>query len=170
MDSVGDEKADTVNIRIPMDEKSELNQMESTEGGKKIQSVKMPESTQAAKELIERSVHRREIRPSMSVQNWCLTVPLFSSRFEAGSTRPDEEVSDNVGQHALNAKTGLHEERWLGTEQEERDCYVTELAYIHSKLMIVDDRRAICGSSSEPPSFSQVVRSKLTSDSVFSQT
>lgn len=39
--------------------------------------------------------------------------------------------------------TGLHDERWLGNEQEEKDCYITELCYIHSKLMIVDDRRVI---------------------------
>jgi phospholipase D1/2 len=51
------------------------------------------------------------------------------------------------------------DEKWLGTEQEERDNIVTEvsyepatcsdpqLLYIHSKLMIVDDRRVICGSA-----------------------
>lgn len=39
--------------------------------------------------------------------------------------------------------TRLQDERWLGNEQEEKDCYITELCYIHSKLMIVDDRRVI---------------------------
>jgi len=56
-------------------------------------------------------------------------------------------VSDNVGQHAMRAPGSLLQERWFGTEQEELNCYVSELLYIHSKLMIVDDRRVIMGSA-----------------------
>lgn len=43
-------------------------------------------------------------------------------RFEAyaRSFRSDEEVADNVSQHALEDNTGLLEERWLGTDEEER--------------------------------------------------
>jgi len=61
--------------------------------------------------------------------------------------RKDEKVADNVGQHALLDETTLLDEEWLGTADEERDSYVTELLYIHSKLMIVDDRRVIMGSA-----------------------
>jgi phospholipase D1/2 len=43
--------------------------------------------------------------------------------------------------------TSLHDERWLGSEEEEKECYITELLYIHSKVMIVDDRRVIMGSA-----------------------
>jgi phospholipase D1/2 len=66
-------------------------------------------------------------------------------RFEHGadSLRSDEDVSDNVIQHMLNDKTSLLDERWLGTDEEERAAYVSELLYIHSKVMIVDDRRVI---------------------------
>lgn len=32
-----------------------------------------------------------------------------------------------VGQHAMIDKTELLEEQWEGTEQEERDCYVSEV-------------------------------------------
>jgi len=35
----------------------------------------------------------------------------------------------------------------LGTEEEELNAYVSELLYIHSKVMIVDDRRVIMGSA-----------------------
>jgi len=56
-------------------------------------------------------------------------------------------VSDNVGQHAMRAPGSLLDERWFGTEEEERNCYVSEVLYIHSKLMIVDDRRVIMGSA-----------------------
>jgi len=68
-----------------------------------------------------------------------------------------------VGQHALQDKTPLLNERWEGTDEEELSCLVSEvrprrirkqtsadktkLCYIHSKVMIVDDRRAICGSA-----------------------
>jgi len=70
-------------------------------------------------------------------------------RFERGaySIRSDEEVADTVSQHMLNDKTGLLEEKWLGTAEEEKDAYVSELLYIHSKVMIVDDRKVILGSA-----------------------
>nr|GAT61270.1 phospholipase D [Mycena chlorophos] len=70
-------------------------------------------------------------------------------RFEeaAKAIRGDEDVSDNVAQHMLNDRTGLEDEKWLGTEQEELDAYVSELLYIHTKLMIIDDRRVIMGSA-----------------------
>ncbi|QRV81288.1 phospholipase [Ceratobasidium sp. AG-Ba] len=68
-------------------------------------------------------------------------------KFQSGAPRGDEGVSDTVGQHALMDRTTLADERWLGTEQEERDCYISELLYIHSKVMIVDDRRVIMGSA-----------------------
>ena len=55
----------------------------------------------------------------------------------------DDEVSDNVVQHMLGDRTGLLDEKWAGTEDEERFAYVSELLYIHSKVMIVDDRRVI---------------------------
>ncbi|KAF9652544.1 phospholipase D [Thelephora ganbajun] len=60
-------------------------------------------------------------------------------------------VSDNVGHHAMKGSGSLLEERWSGTEDEERNwhvhSYVSEVLYIHSKLMIVDDRRVIMGSA-----------------------
>ena len=61
----------------------------------------------------------------------------------ARSIRDDENVADNVVQHMLHDRTSLLDERWAGTEDEERAAYVSELLYIHSKVMIVDDRRVI---------------------------
>ncbi|KAF8900846.1 hypothetical protein CPB84DRAFT_1836517 [Gymnopilus junonius] len=65
----------------------------------------------------------------------------------ADNLRSDEAVSDNVAQHMLADKTSLFEEQWLGTEEEELKAYISELLYIHSKIMIVDDRRVIMGSA-----------------------
>ncbi|THU96802.1 phospholipase D/nuclease [Dendrothele bispora CBS 962.96] len=56
-------------------------------------------------------------------------------------------VSDNVVQHMLQDKTELKQEQWDGSDEEELNSYVSELLYIHSKVMIVDDRRVIMGSA-----------------------
>ncbi|TFK95611.1 phospholipase D/nuclease [Pterulicium gracile] len=86
-------------------------------------TIPIPESEDAAREIIE--------------------------RFERGAegVRGDEEVSDSVAQHMLGDRTGLKDEKWLGTEEEELKSYVSELLYIHTKLMIVDDARVIMGSA-----------------------
>jgi len=65
----------------------------------------------------------------------------------ASDVRSDDPVADNVGQHRLQDDTDLLQEKWLGTEEEELNAYVSELLYIHSKVMIVDDRRVIMGSA-----------------------
>ncbi|KAI0028033.1 phospholipase D/nuclease [Vararia minispora EC-137] len=72
-------------------------------------------------------------------------IRSFEQSAEQG--RRNDDVSDTVGQHALLDRTALADEKWLGTEQEELDCFVSELSYIHTKLMIVDDRRVIMGSA-----------------------
>ena len=71
------------------------------------------------------------------------------ARFERGADglRSDEDVADNVVQHMLADRTSLLDEKWLGTPEEERNAYVSELLYIHSKVMIVDDRRVIVSAS-----------------------
>jgi len=87
-------------------------------------------------------------------------------KFEAASTRSDDLVSGSIAHHAMKDSTDLFSEKWLGTEEEERNwydafssaagftdlscnSYVTELCYIHSKVMIVDDRRVIVSHSSQ---------------------
>ena len=85
------------------------------------------------------------------------------SRFEHGSDdiRGDEDVSDSVAQHRLMDDTRLQDELWVASKEEELNAYVplfllvqvlivtpvgryvSELLYIHSKVMIVDDQRVI---------------------------
>jgi len=69
--------------------------------------------------------------------------------FQNGSygLQSNQAVSDNVAQHRLNSDYSLLDEPWLGTEEEELYSYVSELVYIHSKVMVVDDRRVIMGSA-----------------------
>lgn len=47
-------------------------------------------------------------------------------KFEAGAIgeRLDDLVSDSVAHHALMDKTGLQQEKWLGSEQEELNWWV----------------------------------------------
>lgn len=100
-------------------------------------------------------------------------------RFEEGarSVRGDEEVADNVAQHMLDDRTGLQDEKWLGSEEEELNAYVpfiraprnmkmtynlfvryvSELLYIHSKVMIVDDRRVIVSTYHSIPQVSDLI-------------
>ncbi|BEI91124.1 uncharacterized protein CcaverHIS019_0311940 [Cutaneotrichosporon cavernicola] len=68
-------------------------------------------------------------------------------KFESGAPRNDLTVSDNIGQNSLQSGVSVNQEPWLGTKEEERDSIVNELLYIHSKIMIVDDRRVIIGSA-----------------------
>ncbi|KAG8876589.1 hypothetical protein FRB98_007233 [Tulasnella sp. 332] len=77
----------------------------------------------------------------------CQQAAATVKRFESSAPRDDSHVSDSVSQHMLNDRTQLSQEQWLGTPQEEKDCYVTELCYIHTKVMIVDDQRVIIGSA-----------------------
>lgn len=68
-------------------------------------------------------------------------------RFEAAAPRDDNFVADNICQHAHLTGHTVLDEPWRGSEAEELECIVTEQCYIHSKLMIVDDRRVIVGSA-----------------------
>lgn len=67
-------------------------------------------------------------------------------RFEQADSI-DEKISDSVAHHAQKGTGSLFDEKWSGDEASERNAYVTEECYIHSKLMIVDDRRVIIGSA-----------------------
>ena len=89
-------------------------------------------------------------------------VDSFENAAKEELQRRGCRVSDNVGQHAMGVPLprSLFDEKWPGTEEEELDwyahlsfhsskliksnfSYVSEMLYIHSKLMIVDDRRVI---------------------------
>ncbi|KAG9312443.1 hypothetical protein JVU11DRAFT_6827 [Chiua virens] len=107
-----------VYIKIPQEAKAGITVTEEKSAVKK-EKVSLPESVEAARQVI--------------------------ARFESGARnlRSDERVADSVSHHALQGRKSLLDETWLGSEEEELNCYVSELLYIHSKVMIVDDRRVI---------------------------
>lgn len=111
----------TVKVKIPKETTEGIVRSEKAE--EEVQEFPIPESDEIAEETIR--------------------------KFEEGAkrVRGDEDVSDNVCQHMLDDRSSLMDEKWLGTDEEELNSYVTELLYIHSKVMIVDDRRVIMGSA-----------------------
>lgn len=61
----------------------------------KTEEVPLPQSEEEARQIIERFEHG------------------------ADGIRGDEDVADTVSQHALQDRTSLWDEKWLGTEEEE---------------------------------------------------
>ncbi|KAG8810896.1 hypothetical protein FRC17_002713 [Serendipita sp. 399] len=93
-----------------------------------------------------------QVNASIPRSRWSIPKTVAEARkilkaYESASTDSDREINDSVGQHALEDNTRLQDERWLGTSEEEKDCFITELTYIHSKLMIVDDLKVVIGSA-----------------------
>ena len=121
-----DDKAQptTVSVIVPQDQPQDSSKSDNSKNSVKAETFDLPLTEADAKYIID--------------------------KFEKGveGLRSDEDVSDNVAQHMLKDQTSLLDEKWLGTEEEERNCYVSELLYIHTKLMIVDDRRVIVSSRS----------------------
>jgi phospholipase D1/2 len=48
-------------------------------------------------------------------------VPPVIKKFESGSTDTDKRISDNVGQHALQADSRLQDEKWHGKDEEQKE-------------------------------------------------
>jgi phospholipase D1/2 len=115
------------------------------------------DSLSAQKEVIMGQPQDETLFPSDKAQE-TIKVPIpvddiaakaLVERFQAGAQnlRSDDPVSDTVSQHLLQDRTTLADEKWLGTKEEELYAYVSEVLYIHSKVMIVDDRSVIMGSA-----------------------
>ncbi|KAI0198117.1 phospholipase D/nuclease [Astrocystis sublimbata] len=69
-------------------------------------------------------------------------------RFE--EARPDDREPTtvySVAKHAMAGQGKLSDETWEGDPQDEVHNWIQEELYIHAKLLIVDDRIVICGSS-----------------------
>ncbi|KAF9027624.1 phospholipase D/nuclease [Hymenopellis radicata] len=122
---VGGQGQTEVTLALPSTSGTGLVQSEKGKGKdeKTTETVKIPDTTEEAQDIIHRWERASEAIPE------------------------DDNVSDNVVQHMLQDETSLASEDWAGSEEEERSAYVSELLYIHSKVMIVDDRRVIMGSA-----------------------
>ncbi|RYP53338.1 hypothetical protein DL768_001695 [Monosporascus sp. mg162] len=69
-------------------------------------------------------------------------------RFEAAKKeRQDSETACSIAHHAMAGTGKLSDEPWDGDPEEEVENWIQEELYIHAKLLIVDDRITVCGSS-----------------------
>lgn len=55
--------------------------------------------------------------------------------------------ADSIAEDAMTGGGKVSEEPWEGNAEEEQQNFVQEELYIHAKLLIVDDKTVICGSS-----------------------
>lgn len=57
-------------------------------------------------------------------------------------------IAGTIARNTLQSGRSVLDEPWFGaSEKSEKNSFVTEELYIHSKLLIVDDRKVICGSA-----------------------
>ncbi|ORY59662.1 uncharacterized protein BCR38DRAFT_488681 [Pseudomassariella vexata] len=70
-------------------------------------------------------------------------------QFEAakGDHTGSNNTSSSVAHHAMAEPGKLSDETWEGDPVDEVENWIQEELYIHAKLLIVDDRIVICGSS-----------------------
>lgn len=69
----------------------------------------------------------------------------------ADTTRADlqreTKSADSVAKDAMLNEGKVSDEVWEGSPEQEKDNYVQEELYIHDKVLIVDDKFAVCGSA-----------------------
>lgn len=71
----------------------------------------------------------------------------FEAAAETAGAAREPESSDSVAKHAMHQMPNLEDEPWEGSLEGEVDNWIQEELYIHGKLLIVDDKTVICGSS-----------------------
>ncbi len=64
-----------------------------------------------------------------------------------GSGTAQPKASPSVAHHAMAGQGSLQDEPWEGEAADEVQNWIQEELYIHAKLLIVDDRYVVCGSS-----------------------
>lgn len=92
---------------------------------------------------------KRKANMTSSQQKAAEDAKLAREIFE--KEKPDEEVTSaaTVAHHAMRVDSKLQDEPWDAHDDEESEIknWIQEELYVHSKLLIADDRIVICGSS-----------------------
>lgn len=88
-------------------------------------TIKVPEPTSEGIVLSNKTEVKSEKYPlPRSYSDAVAVIERFERGADALVGRRHDAVADTVGQHALQDKTELRDERWLGTEEEELNSYV----------------------------------------------
>ncbi|KAK2595950.1 hypothetical protein QQS21_006480 [Conoideocrella luteorostrata] len=100
---------------------------------------------------LRRKQEREKRKESMSGSKKKAADDAMLARKIFEQEKPQEEVvsTASVAHHALRAEGSLKDEPWDNHEDEESEVknWIQEELYVHSKLLIADDRIVICGSS-----------------------
>lgn len=84
----------------------------------------------------------------------------------AGDKEPNSV--DSIAKNAMLGERKVSEEPWDdGDMEQETENFVQEELYIHAKLLIVDDRIAICGSSNINDRVSFILEIQMVSSNLF---
>lgn len=71
----------------------------------------------------------------------------FEAAQKATGTEGEPKSTDSVAKSAMLNQPNLVDEEWEGDLKTEADNWIQEELYIHGKVLIVDDKTVICGSS-----------------------
>lgn len=71
----------------------------------------------------------------------------FEAHAEDAGANREPESTDSVAKNAMLDQPNLMDEKWEGSLEDEADNWIQEELYIHGKVLIVDDKTVICGSS-----------------------
>ncbi|KAM0432766.1 hypothetical protein ACHAPT_004468 [Fusarium lateritium] len=68
-------------------------------------------------------------------------------RYQQEARKVEDKTLDTISSCYMDQGPRVTDLRWDGNPEDEINAFVTEELYIHSKLLIVDDRLVICGSA-----------------------
>ncbi|KAI1276036.1 phospholipase [Xylaria sp. FL0933] len=68
-------------------------------------------------------------------------------RYQSAASRVPDETWDTVSSCYMDGGPDIRTVPWHGDEEAEMNAFVSEELYIHSKVLIADDRLVICGSA-----------------------
>ncbi|KAI0160996.1 phospholipase D/nuclease [Hypoxylon sp. FL1284] len=68
-------------------------------------------------------------------------------RYQSAAAGANDRTWDTVSSCYMEGGTDIREVPWEGDAEAELDAFVSEELYIHSKVLIADDRLVICGSA-----------------------
>ncbi|KAI1141927.1 phospholipase D/nuclease [Hypoxylon sp. FL0543] len=68
-------------------------------------------------------------------------------RYQSAASNVDDSTWDTVSSCYMEGGPDIRSVPWNGSEEDELNAFVSEELYIHSKVLIADDRLVICGSA-----------------------
>ncbi|RYO77046.1 hypothetical protein DL766_008963 [Monosporascus sp. MC13-8B] len=68
-------------------------------------------------------------------------------RYQSAAAKVENRTWDTVSSCYMGGGTDIREVPWHGSEEDEMNAFVSEELYVHSKVLIADDRIVICGSA-----------------------